>query len=220
MIKLAKIPNLTELTYRSIKQHVLEGTHEVNARLTEESLAKQLGISKSPVREALNRLESEGLICIEARRGAYVRQFSAKETSDLYDLREVLEVHAIGQAKITSKLLSDLSKSIHLCEKLLSAGDKSKYVAEDIRFHGLLASAAANDELCRILDNLHTKILLCRYRSYSLSASSSPAAHTRIYRALEQGNCSEAQTAMQEHIRFVRDRLLESLDEDKPISAD
>ena len=220
MIKLAKTPNLTELTYRSIKQHILEGTYEENSRLTEDALAQQLGISKSPVREALNRLESEGLICIEARRGAYVRQFSAKEIFDLYDLREVLEIHAIGQAKITPKLLSELLKNIQSCEKLLAAGNKAKYVVEDMRFHGLITSAAANDELCRILDNLHTKILLFRYRSYTLSASVSPTAHMKIYRALERGNCSEAQAAMKEHICFVRDRLLKSLDESKPLSAD
>jgi len=101
MIKLAKIPNLTELTYRSIKQSVLNGTLGELSRLTEESLATQLGISKSPVREALNRLEAEGLVRIEARRGAYVRQFSAKEIKDLYELRELLEVHAIDSVTIT-----------------------------------------------------------------------------------------------------------------------
>src|SRR6202453_823515 len=105
MNKLTKIPNLTELTYRSIKQNLLNGTLKEQARLTEESLATQLGISKSPVREALNRLEAEGLICIEARRGAYVRQFSAKEIRDLYDLRVALEVHSIDAAKITRKFL-------------------------------------------------------------------------------------------------------------------
>ena len=100
MIKLAKIPNLTELTYRSIKQNLLDGTLGELSRLTEESLATQLGISKSPVREALNRLEAEGLVCIEPRRGAYVRQFSPKEIRDLYELREILEVHSIDAANV------------------------------------------------------------------------------------------------------------------------
>ena len=113
MIKLAKIPNLTELTYRSIKQNLLDGTLGELSRLTEESLATQLGISKSPVREALNRLEAEGLVCIEPRRGAYVRQFSAKEIRDLYELREILEVHSIDAANVTPKLLNDLSASIN-----------------------------------------------------------------------------------------------------------
>ena len=64
MKKLTNVPNLTELTYRSIKEQVLDGTFREGARLTEEQLANQLGSSKSPVREALNRLEAEGLISI------------------------------------------------------------------------------------------------------------------------------------------------------------
>jgi DNA-binding GntR family transcriptional regulator len=128
MIKLAKIPNLTELTYRSIKQNLLDGTLGELSRLTEESLATQLGISKSPVREALNRLEAEGLVCIEPRRGAYVRQFSAKEIRDLYELREILEVHSIEAAHVTPKLLSDLAASINRTKKFLKEGNKLEHI--------------------------------------------------------------------------------------------
>src|ERR1700759_1899644 len=103
--KVLRAPTLTDLAYLSIKQHLLHGKLVEGARLTEESLATQLGISKSPVREALNRLESEGLISIEARRGAYVRTFTSEEARDLYDLREVLEVYAIARLKIPPSLL-------------------------------------------------------------------------------------------------------------------
>ena len=133
MIKLAKIPNLTELTYRSIKQNLLDGTLGELSRLTEESLATQLGISKSPVREALNRLEAEGLVCIEPRRGAYVRQFSAKEIRDLYELREILEVHSIDAATITPKLLSDLAASVNRTKKYLKEGNKLEHIEEDMQ---------------------------------------------------------------------------------------
>ena len=102
MKKLTNVPNLTELTYRSIKEQVLDGTFREGTRLTEEQLANQLGISKSPVREALNRLEAEGLISIESRRDAYVKEFSRKEVSDLYEFREVLELHSIAPATIES----------------------------------------------------------------------------------------------------------------------
>ncbi len=103
-------------------------------RLTEESLATQLGISKSPVREALNRLEAEGLVVIEPRRGAYVRQFSAKEIRDLYELREILEVHSIEAANVTPRLLSDLSASINRTKKFLKEGNKLEHIEEDMPF--------------------------------------------------------------------------------------
>jgi DNA-binding GntR family transcriptional regulator len=212
MNKLAKIPNLTELTYRSIKQSLLNGTFSELSRLTEESLATQLGISKSPVREALNRLEAEGLICIEARRGAYVRQFSAKEIRDLYDLRVALEVHSIETAAITPKFLRDLGGSINRTKKFLKSGDKVQHIEEDMRFHSMITAAGGNEELSRVLENLQQKSLLCRSKSYELSSSTAPVAHKRIFQALEKGDKQEAQVAMQEHIVFVRDRLLSSFE--------
>jgi DNA-binding GntR family transcriptional regulator len=210
MIKLTKIPNLTELTYRSIKQSLLDGTFNERSRLTEDSLATQLGISKSPVREALNRLEAEGLIYIEARRGAHVRQFSAKEIRDLYDLRAALEGHAIDAATITPKFLRELGESINRTKKLLEAGDKVGHIEEDMRFHAMIAAAAGNEELSRVLENVQQKSLLCRSRSYELSSTTAPVAHKRIYLALKSGDKTEAQIAMREHILFVRDRLLNS----------
>src|ERR1700692_3323404 len=212
MIKLAKIPNLTELTYRSIKQNLLDGTLGELSRLTEESLATQLGISKSPVREALNRLEAEGLVCIEPRRGAYVRQFSPKEIRDLYELREILEVHSIEAANITPKLLSDLSASINRTKKHLKEGNKLEHIEEDMRFHAMITASTGNEELCRVLETVQQKTLLCRSKSYELSATTAPVAHMKIYQALGKDSKKEARLAMREHIVFVRDRLLASFE--------
>src|ERR1035438_1070987 len=104
-----KIPtNLTALAYKSIKEYILEGGLDQEYRLTEEFLSTQLGISKSPIREALNRLEAEGLIRIEARRGAYLRSFTNKEVNDLYDVREALEVHAVRTGVFPSVLRKEL----------------------------------------------------------------------------------------------------------------
>src|SRR5260370_42484870 len=80
MIKLAKIPNLTELTYRSIKQNLLDGTLGELSRLTAEPLATQLGLSKSPAREPLNPLEPQGPLCLQPRRAPHARQLSPQAT--------------------------------------------------------------------------------------------------------------------------------------------
>jgi predicted transcriptional regulator len=117
------------------------GEFDADVRLTEESLSQQLGISKSPIREALNGLEHEGLISIEPRRGAYVRQFTAKEVEDLYKLREVLEVYAVSIAKITPALLLSLKESIKRTALLLKADDRTGHIEEDSRFHSLIAEA-------------------------------------------------------------------------------
>jgi DNA-binding GntR family transcriptional regulator len=212
MKKLTNVPNLTELTYRSVKQQLLDGTLSEGMRLTEELLATQLGISKSPVREALNRLEVEGLICIESRRGAYVRAFSPKEIGDLYDFREVLELHSVAMAKITPTLLRDLAESIERMKLHLAAGDRPGHVEEDLRFHGKIAEASGNAEFCRVFENIQQKSLVCRYRSYDLTGNGAPVAHGLIYEALRMEDRVGAQVVMRDHIRFVKGCLFRMLE--------
>jgi DNA-binding GntR family transcriptional regulator len=215
MLKLPKVfraPNLTELAYLSVKQHLLSGELGEGSRLTEEALSSQLGISKSPVREALTRLESEGLVVIESRRGAYVRKFSIRETRDLYNVRELLEVHAVGIAKLSPALLQELAESVDRTRYHLEHGDMVAHVEEDIRFHSMIAAATENEELAHILENIQHKSLLSRAKTYHLSATTAPASHRKIYLALKAGDRPAAQRAMGEHIAFVREALLESLE--------
>src|SRR5690348_2853928 len=125
-MKKLKIPsNLTTLAYNSIKEYILEGRLDEDSRLTEEFLSTQLGISKSPIREALNRLETEGLIRIEPRKGAYLRRLSTAEVTDLYDLREALETHAVRTAKLTPALFTDLHQSLKRQRAFLKANNKA-----------------------------------------------------------------------------------------------
>jgi DNA-binding GntR family transcriptional regulator len=215
MKKLTNIPNLTELTYRSIKEQLLDGTLREGMRLTEELLATQLGISKSPVREALNRLEVEGLVCIEARRGAFVREFSSKEVSDLYDLREMLELHSVTVAQVTPRLLQEMGESVERTKRFLAAGDKLKHVEEDLHFHGMIAEASGNPEFFRVFENVQQMSLLCRYRSYDLTGNTSTMWHGKIHQALKQDDRQAAHAAMQDHIRVVKECLLEVMDVDR-----
>ena len=205
--------NLTALAYSSIKSYILREDLDEDTRLTEEFLSNQLGISKSPVREALNSLHTQGLIRIEARRGAYLRRFTAKEVNDLYDLREELEVYAVGAAIVTPKLLSELRESTRRTRKFLKANDRIGHIEEDTKFHGLIAAATGNHELYRVLANLQNQVWLCRRKTYDLSASTSPSAHKAILEALERGNLKEAQRAMRDHISLVRQRLIDFMQE-------
>jgi DNA-binding GntR family transcriptional regulator len=209
MQKLEAPQNLTALAYESIKKYILAGKLERDVRLTEESLSLQLGISKSPIREALNSLQNEGLIRIEPRRGAYLRQFSVKEAEDLYSLREVLEVYAVSIVKITPELISELKASIKRTAQFLKSDDKTSHIEEDTRFHGAIAKATENQELCRVLENIQNQIWLFRCQSYDLSSSTAPKAHTAILKAFEEGDRRKAQVAMREHISHVRLRLVE-----------
>jgi DNA-binding GntR family transcriptional regulator len=204
-------PNLTSLAYKSIKEYILEGQVDENNRLTEEFLSGQLGISKSPIREALNRLEAEGLIRIEARRGAYLRSLSNKEVADLYDLREALETHAVRTGQFSADLLKELQRSVKRQRKYLKLNEKSKYIDEDMSFHAALARATGNAMLYDVLENLQNQIWLLRRKTYDLSSSTAPDSHETIVAALEAGDCAGAERAMSEHISDVRKNLVDSL---------
>jgi DNA-binding GntR family transcriptional regulator len=209
-----KIPtNLTSLAYKSIKEYILEGRLDEDSRLTEEFLAGQLGISKSPIREALNRLEAEGLIRIEARRGAYLRSFTNKEVENLYDVREALEVHAVRTGVFPGPLLKELRAGVKRLRAYLKANDRTKYIDEDMSFHASIARATGNVKLCDVLENLQNQIWLFRRKTYTLSSSSAPDAHEAIVAALEDGDRTKAENIMREHISSVRQRLLEHLSE-------
>jgi DNA-binding GntR family transcriptional regulator len=207
-----KIPaNLTVLAYESIKQYILEGKLDGDARLTEEYLATQLGISKSPIREALNRLEAEGLIRIEPRRGAYLQAFSNQDISDLYDLREALENHVVRTAKVTPELVLELRHGLRKMRKYLKENDKARYIEEDMRFHAELAEATGNARLGKVLENVQNQIWIFRRKTYDLSSSSAADQHEEILLALENDDRTKAEKAMSDHIGNVRRKLLEFL---------
>lgn len=207
-----KIPtNLTSLAYKSIKEYILEGRLDEDSRLTEEFLSGQLGISKSPIREALNRLEAEGLIRIEARRGAYLRSFANQEIDDLYDLREALEVHAVRTGVFPAVLINDLRASAKRLRVHLKNNDKARYIEEDASFHASLARATGNSQLCAVLKNIQNQIWLFRRKTYSLSSTTAPDAHDALVEALEKDDRPAAERIVSLHISSVRKTLLEHI---------
>ncbi|SPE40787.1 Transcriptional regulator, GntR family [Candidatus Sulfopaludibacter sp. SbA3] len=211
-MKKLKIPrNLTTLAYHSIKDYILEGRLDENSRLTEEFLSSQLGISKSPIREALNRLETEGLIRIEPRKGAYLRKLSRREVAELYDLREALEAHVMRTAKLTPAVFSDLRSSLKRQRVLLKANDRAGYIEEDVHFHAQLAQATGNAHLCAALENVQNQIWLSRRNTYDLSSSTAPDHHESIVEALDANDRVTAECVMRGHIQNVKGRLLEFL---------
>jgi DNA-binding GntR family transcriptional regulator len=200
--------SLTEQARESIKRYILAKNPGAEVRLTETFFAEKLGISKSPVREALNSLQSEGLLRIEPRRGAYVYRFSDKEIADLYDLREALESFAAMIVPITPEFVETLRASVERTQKLLASRNKSAYIEEDIFFHHSIVAATGNQELLRVHTNLQDKLCLCRYQTYQLTSSDTPSAHRNIAEALARHNREQAKAETSNHIQFVRNALL------------
>lgn len=200
--------NLTEQAHQAIKRQILSGNFNADSRFTEEFFAQQLGISKSPVREALNTLQSEGLLRIEARRGAYLHRFTAREVADLYELREVLEVFAAGMVRITPQFVLQLRSSVACTVAALHDDRKQDYIDEDIRFHAAIVAATGNAELVRVHGNIQNKLWLCRCQTYRLTSPDTPESHRRLCEAIATEDRDNACAVTRQHIRLVRDSLL------------
>ncbi len=209
-----KIPsNLTSLAYDSIKRYILDGKLDEGARLTEEFLSTSLGISKSPIREALNRLEAEGFIRIEPRRGAYLQDVSTTDIYELYDLRNALETHVVRTVEPSSELIGELKQSVRRMRKHLKHNDKAHYIDEDMQFHARLANATGNARLCRALENVQNQIWIFRRKTYDLSSTTASDFHEAIIAALESGERARATRAMSDHITTVCRKLLDFLEQ-------
>jgi len=197
----------------SASQHQTIHSHsslDTQERLTESFFADRLGISKSPVREALNALQNEGLLRIEPRKGIYVYRFSAKEITDLYDLREALEVFATQTVEITDELIEALRHSLKRTQQLLDQDDKAAYIEEDIVFHQMIVNSTGNEQLSRVHGNIQDKLWLLSMSDLPTNVTGHAISHRSITDALASHDRNAAREATQAHIRFVRNALLAS----------
>ncbi len=207
-----KIPeNLTQQAYRSIRDEIVTGRLDGQQHFTEAYFANRYGISKSPIREALNRLESEGLITIIPRRGAFVREFSIHDVEEIYELREVLEALVVRNAVLDSKTLAHLHEIAHSAQSYLEKNDKPNYIRRDTAFHTTLAKASNNSRLRKMLESMHNQMTILRRQTFELTGQSSIKQHIRILEALEKGQRETAARLMVEHIQAVRKRLVDHL---------
>jgi DNA-binding GntR family transcriptional regulator len=213
-VRKLNIPDdLTTLAYKSIRKSIIDGDVGPESKLTEDALARKLGISKSPIREALTRLESEGLIRIAPRRGAFVVHFSASDVSDLFGLREALEEYAVRTLATSPELLAELHLHIDSAESFWKADDRLSYIREDVKFHRALARATGNQRLMQVMENVQNQGLIFRRHTFHLSSAVSLEMHKRILAALESQDRAAAALLMRQHIASVRDTLVRYLQE-------
>ena len=204
-----KIPeNLTQQAFNHIRDEIIRGKLE-GQHLTENYFAERFGISKSPIREALNRLESEGLITIIPRRGAFVVELSEHDIEEIFELRDALEVLAVKDAVLTDKLVDRMRSAVTSAREFQRKKDKVNYIRVDAAFHATLAEASANSRLRRILENMRNQMLIVRSKTFELSSQSSVEEHREILAALEQNRRDVAADLMARHIQAVRARLLD-----------
>ena len=204
--------SLEQSVFLKLEEEILNGELKKGEILTELSLSARLGVSRTPIRAALHRLAEEGLIKLEANRGATVLGVSEGDLLDIYTIRMRLEGLASSEAakNISSEALSELRESVELSEFYIKRKDAERLKELDTRFHEIIYLASSNMRLEKILSELHRNIRV--YRKLSLSVSDrlerSVEEHREILSAIESGNADEADRLTTDHIRQAMESVL------------
>jgi DNA-binding GntR family transcriptional regulator len=210
--------------YAQLRRLIIEGRYPAGARLVEERLASELGVSRTPVRQALARAAAEGLVELFPHRGAVVRSFSAADLLEIYDLRAALESLAAGRAAahITQQQLATLEQAALALEQAISRSFASReeeihyLVQQNALFHDTIIVACGNRRLSRTLATVVDVPL--QFRSFNWYSAEhrriSNFFHRGILHALRRADAERARALMQEHIYHGRDALLQSLGSD------
>lgn len=205
-----------------LRAAIVQGKIKPNERLIEESLAQELGVSRTPVREALRRLEAEGLIEFIAQKGARVRPVSVGELTELYELRGLLEGHAARRAakSITPQELAALKKNTDEFLDILDHADTrgqqiQRLIELNNEFHTRIVQLSGNRHLIRIAKSLlESNALYGVYYYYDEDKSrASYQDHVTIMDALEQRQAARAEKLMQTHLAQAQERIREAMEQ-------
>ncbi|MBB1245565.1 GntR family transcriptional regulator [Streptomyces durbertensis] len=200
-----------ERVYRHVKQAVLDRRYEGGELLTEGELAEAVGVSRTPVREALLRLEVEGLLKLYPKKGALVLPVSAQEIADVVETRLLVEEHAARRAvPVPAGLVERLTELLERQKQQAAAGDLAQVAVTDRCFHATLVEATGNRILTRLYDQLRDRQLrmgVAVMHAHPERVDRNIAEHTEILQALQDADADAAVAAVHRHVSSVR-RLL------------
>ena len=186
--------------FQSIREDILSGRYEQNTELKEAAIGAELGVSRTPVREALRQLELEGLVTIIPNRGAYVNMITAKDVQDIYVIRSMLEGLCARWAtqSITDEQLDSMEETLCLSEYHTSKKNYEKLYELDSLFHEQLYEAGGSRILNHILSDFHDYVKMVRKATISTSSRSvtSTEEHRAIFEAIKEKDPDKAEAPM------------------------
>ena len=210
---------LRDVVFQTLRQAILRGELEPGERLMEIHLANRLGVSRTPIREAIRKLELEGLVVMIPRRGAIVASITEKDLKDVLEVRRTLEIMAgeIACERITPELLEQLKNTGHEFMVRKDTNDFTSLAEVDVKFHDIIYAATGNQRLINILNNLREQMY--RYRLEYLKDTGSHerlnSEHYEIYEGIRNGDKETVKAAIGRHIDNQRDAILAAIRENK-----
>lgn len=203
---------LREQVYEQLKRKILTGQIKPGTRMMEIDLAADLGVSRTPVREAIRELGKEGLVSIEPRRGAYASEISVKDMIDTLTVRENLDALAayLASSRITK---AEEKKLLELTDKYavaIESGDMDTMIRADEAFHKRIAKLSGNKTLYQVVRTVQTQVLRFRYLYYEDLANykNMPTEHREIIEALMSGDSEHAREVAFTHVKRLKDFVI------------
>lgn len=214
-IKLDNYKPLRDLVFEAMREAILSGRLKPGERLMEVQLAEEMGVSRTPVREAIRKLELEGLVVIVPRKGAYVSGFTLKDAAEVFEIRSSLEglAAALAAERITDDEIALLDEVLKEISAAVAKGDINELVKKDGEFHQILFSASRNDRLTQMINNLKEQIDRFRVQSFTnpTRLQSVLTEHKKILDAIKRGNAEDAEKLAKEHIYKVEYNVMDIL---------
>ena len=209
--------NLRDQTYDIIKNMIILREIEPGKKINEEHIAKEIQVSRTPIREALCRLQNEGIVKIIPRRGAFVCDLTETNVREILLIREVLEglVVRLAVENMDSKTLEKLKKALEKVSTIPEEDrDLIKYTRSEVDFHALLLGASNNQMLKNMMEivNAHLQIIRLRTVVIPERAQKTVREHRQILEAIEKGDADSAEELMRKHVRSVREVALRNIE--------
>ncbi len=203
---------LREIVYEELKRQILVGEIAPGTRMMEVELAEDMGVSRTPVREAIRKLEKEGLVTIEPRKGAYASNIAIKDIVDVLEVRAGLEgmASAIVSGRITDEQKVELSRVVEKYEQAVEDEDIEQMIKYDEMFHSLIASYSGNKTLMQVHSTVQELALRFRYIYYDdfNRYENMPKEHHTIEAAILSGDVEDARKTAHEHVSRLMDFVI------------
>lgn len=216
--RLASRRSLSDAVHHALQEEITDGKLRPGTRLREVAIANQLSVSTTPVREALRRLEREGLIATSSHRGATVASVSPATMANLYELHETLEAFAVRRAAERGNHdLSSLWELIGQIDDSITFPEQTAFNRLDLKFHRNLNDLGGNQQVAELIEQTHRRIQSARVH-FDIHLPDRPrhshAQHRSMLEAVAKGDADEAERIARLHIHSVREPVLRILEGD------
>ena len=200
--------------FHKIREDILSGKYKDNEELKEVAIGEELGVSRTPVREAFRQLELEGLIQIIPNKGAYVTGISIKDVKDIYMIRSLLEGLCARWAteNITKEQLEEMEENVYLTEFHAGKGHNDQIADLDNRFHEIMYEACNSKMLEQQLRAFHDYVLRVRKKTLSQGkrGTQSNREHKLILEAIKEGNPEKAEQVANKHVMSAYENMVKN----------